>query len=41
MLPSLTFEVTAQPNMGAVSVRVTAGTKDFLKVILYNSEEAR
>lgn len=41
--PFLTFEVTAQPNMGAVSVRVTGppGTKDFLKVILCNSEESR
>jgi hypothetical protein len=31
----LTFELTAQPNMGPVSVRVTgpAGTKDFLKTI--------
>jgi hypothetical protein len=40
--PFLTFEVTAQPNMGPVSVRVTgpAGTKDFLKVILCNSEES-
>ena len=29
----LTFELTAQPNMGPVSVRVTgpAGTKEFLK----------
>ena len=34
--PFLTFELTAQPNMGPVSVRVTgpAGTKDFLKTIL-------
>ncbi len=33
--PFLTFELTAQPNMGPVSVRVTgpAGTKDFLKTI--------
>jgi hypothetical protein len=40
--PFLTFEVTAQPNMGAVSVRMTgpAGTKDFLKVILCNSEKS-
>jgi hypothetical protein len=32
----LTFELTAQPNMGPVSIRVTgpAGTKDFLKTIL-------
>src|ERR1700730_18930453 len=38
----LTFELTAQPNMGPVSVRVTgpAGTKDFLKTILCNSEES-
>jgi hypothetical protein len=34
--PFLTFELTAQPNMGPLSVRVTgpAGTKDFLKTIL-------
>jgi len=34
--PFLTFELTAQPNMGPVSVRVTgpAGTKEFLKTIL-------
>jgi hypothetical protein len=34
--PFLTFELTAQPNIGPVSVRVTgpAGTKDFLKTIL-------
>ena len=40
--PFLTFELTAQPNMGPVSVRVTgpAGTKDFLKMILGNSEES-
>jgi hypothetical protein len=40
--PFLTFELTAQPNMGPVSVRVTgpAGTKDFLKTILCNSEES-
>jgi len=33
--PFLTFELTAQPNMGPVSVRVTgpAGTKNFLKTI--------
>ena len=38
--PFLTFELTAQPNWGPVSVRVTgpAGTKDFLKTILCNSE---
>ena len=38
--PFLTFELTAQSNMGPVSVRVTgpAGTKDFLKTILCNSE---
>jgi hypothetical protein len=41
--PFLTFELTAQPNMGPLSVRVTgpAGTKDFLKAILCNSEESR
>ena len=40
--PFLTFEMSAQPNMGPVSVRVTgpAGTKDFLNVILCNSEES-
>jgi hypothetical protein len=40
--PFLTFELTAQPNLGPVSVRVTgpAGTKDFLKTILCNSEES-
>ena len=34
--PFLTFELTAQPNMGPVSVRMTgpAGTKDFLKAVL-------
>ena len=34
--PFLTFELTAQPNMGPVSVRITgpAGTKDFLKAVL-------
>jgi len=40
--PFLTFELTAQPNMGPVSVRVTgpAGAKDFLKTIFCNSEES-
>jgi hypothetical protein len=40
--PFLTFELSAQPNMGPVSVRVTgpAGTKDLLKTILCNSEES-
>jgi hypothetical protein len=39
--PFLTFELTAQPSMGPVSVRVTgpSGTKDFLKTVLCNSEE--
>jgi hypothetical protein len=39
--PFLTFELTAQPNMGPVTFRVTGpvGTKDFLKTILRNSEE--
>ena len=34
--PFLTFVLTAQPNIGPVSVRVTgpAGAKDFLKTIL-------
>ncbi len=34
--PFLTFELTAQPNRGPVSVRVTgpAGTRDFFKTIL-------
>lgn len=38
--PFLTFELTAQPNMGPVSVRVTGpvGTKDFLKTFFCNSE---
>jgi hypothetical protein len=33
--PFLTFELTAQPNMGPVTVRVTgpAGAKDLLKTI--------
>ena len=37
--PFLTFELTAQPNMGPVSVRVTgpAGTKEFLKTIFSRS----
>ena len=41
--PFLTFELTAPPNLGPVSVRVTgpAGTKDFLKAALCNSEESR
>lgn len=40
--PFLTFELTAQPNIGPLSVRVTgpAGTKDFLKTIFCNSEES-
>ena len=40
--PFLTFELTAQPNMGPVSVRVTgpAGTKEFLKTILCNSADS-
>jgi hypothetical protein len=40
--PFLTFELSAQPNMGPVSVRVTGpgGTKEFLKSILCNSEES-
>ena len=40
--PFLTFELTAQPNMGPLSVRVTgpSGTKDFLKTILSNSEDS-
>jgi len=40
--PFLTFELTAQPNMGPLSVRVTGpdGTKDFLKAILCNAEES-
>ena len=40
--PFLTFELTAQPNMGPVSVRVTgpAGSKEFLKTIFCNSEES-
>jgi hypothetical protein len=40
--PFLTFALTAQPNMGPVSIRVTgpAGIKDFLKTTLCNSEES-
>jgi len=40
--PFLTFELTAQPNMRPVSLRVTgpADRKDFLKTILCNSEES-
>ena len=40
--PFLTFELTAQPNMRPVSLRVTgpADSKDFLKTILCNSEES-
>ena len=40
--PFLTFELTAHPNMGPVSVRVTgpAGTKDFLKTIFSCSMNA-
>lgn len=40
--PFLTFELTAQPNMGPLGVRVTgpSGTKDFLKTILCNSGES-
>ena len=39
--PFLTFELTAQPNMRPVRLRVTgpADSKDFLKTILCNSEE--
>jgi hypothetical protein len=37
--PFLTFELTAHPHMGPVTVRVTgpAGTKDFLKTIVSSS----
>src|ERR1700746_3640063 len=40
--PFLTFQLTAHPNMGPASVRLTgpSGTKDFLKTILCNSEES-
>jgi hypothetical protein len=40
--PFLTFELAAQPNMGPVIVRVTgpAGTKDFVRTILYKSAES-
>lgn len=39
--PFLTFELTAQSNMGPVVLRVTGpnGTKDFLKTVLCNFEE--
>ena len=38
--PFLRFELTAEPNMGPIIVRVTgpAGTKDFLKTILWKPE---
>jgi hypothetical protein len=38
--PFLTFEFVAQPGMGPVTVRVTgpAGTKDFLKTVLYKPD---
>ena len=38
--PFLTFELTAQPNMGPVLVRVTgpSGAKGFLETILCNPE---
>jgi hypothetical protein len=38
--PFLTFELVAQPSMGPVIVRVTgpAGTKDFLKTVLYKPD---
>jgi hypothetical protein len=40
--PFLTFALTAQPNMGPMSIRVTgpAGAKQFLKTTLCNSEES-
>jgi len=40
--PFLTFELTAQPNLGPVIVRVTGpgGTKEFLKTILLPPEPA-
>jgi hypothetical protein len=40
--PFLTFALTAQPNMGPVSISVTGppGTKDFLKTTLCNFEES-
>jgi hypothetical protein len=40
--PFLAFELAAQPNMGPMSIRITgpAGTKDFLKTFLCNSENA-
>ena len=41
--PFLTFELTAQPNMGPVLVRVTGpgGAKGFLETILCNPESPR
>ena len=40
--PFLTFELTAQPNMGPVNLRVTGpdGTKEFLKTVLSNFENS-
>jgi len=40
--PFLTFELTAQPNLGPVIVRVTGpgGAKEFLKKILLPAEPA-
>jgi hypothetical protein len=40
--PFLTFELAAHPNMGPVIVRVTgpAGTKEFVRTILYKSDES-
>jgi hypothetical protein len=38
--PFLTFELTAQPNMGPIIVRITGptGTKEFLRAILGQTE---
>src|SRR5947209_4328349 len=40
--PFLAFELAAHPNMGRVIVRVTgpAGTKEFVRTILYKSDES-
>jgi hypothetical protein len=38
--PFLTFQLTAEPKMGALAVRMTGpgGTKDFLKTVLFKPD---